>query len=134
VLQYGSKKSQRVVTSVYSVEAIAMAREFDAAVMIQHDITVITRSKLPVELRTDSLAFFKTLTQASVPRERRLALDIALLKEAWQREEISRISFVRSAHNAADCCTKAGGSGAVQRIMRTGLDMAPVEQWVEHIA
>jgi hypothetical protein len=55
-----------------------MARAFDAALILQHDLETINHQRLPIELQIDSLAVFKTFTQGTTTLERRLALDVAV--------------------------------------------------------
>ncbi len=82
-IAFSSKKSERIVSSVYAAEALAIARAFDAARALQYDIQSILNLHFDIELRLDSLAVFKTITQNTAPRERRLAIDLLILRERW---------------------------------------------------
>jgi hypothetical protein len=62
ILDYQSKKCQRIVTSVFSGEGIALEKVFDRAFILQYDLELLLGRKLPVHLRTDSLALFDAVT------------------------------------------------------------------------
>jgi hypothetical protein len=61
LLAYCSKKSPRVVTSIFSGEAIALALAFSHLYTLQNDIGRMTGAKLAIHLRTDSLAVFDAI-------------------------------------------------------------------------
>jgi hypothetical protein len=63
ILDYQSKKSQRIVTSVFSGEGIALAEAFDRAFILQYDLELLLGRKLPVHLQTDFLALFDSVTK-----------------------------------------------------------------------
>jgi hypothetical protein len=81
VLAYSSKRSSRVVTSIFSVEAIALALAFSLAYTLQYDIARMTERKLPIHLRTDSLAVFDAISKNTPAKDSRLLIDIAQLRQ-----------------------------------------------------
>jgi Reverse transcriptase (RNA-dependent DNA polymerase) len=130
LISFSSKKSTRVVTSVFSGEAIALVLAFSHAYTLQHDIGRMTNTLLPIHLRTDSLAVFDAISKNSTPKDHRLLIDIAQLRESWHRREIASIGFIRSRWNIADTLTKRG-SPNILRVLQSGFDRAPVQQWID---
>jgi hypothetical protein len=127
VLAYSSKMSPRVVTSIFSGEAIALALNFSLAYTLQHDIARMTGVKLPIHLRTDSLAVLDAISKNTPAKDHRLLMDIAQLRESRRRREIAMLAFIRSRWNIADTLTKRD-SPNIFRILKSGLDKAPLEQ------
>jgi hypothetical protein len=129
IIAYSSKKSPRVVSSIFSGEAIALANAFNHSFALQHDIYRMTGRKLSICLRTDSLAVFDAISKNTAPKDQRLQIDIAQLRESWQRREIGELAFIRSRLNIADSLTKRDSSSLL-RVLQSGLDEAELEQWI----
>eukprot|EP00170_Pyropia_yezoensis_P005437 contig_22078_g5451 len=79
---------------------------------------------------TDSKQLFDVITRASHPTEKRLMIDVAAAREAYNNQEISNVGLLKSEHNAADGLTKPHHCTALERIMSTGEDNNPVQQWI----
>lgn len=130
VLSYASRKSRRVVRSIMAGEIYAFADAFDKAFVIKYDLERIYRQHLPLVMLTDSKQMFDVITRASHTTEKRLMIDVAAAREAYNRGEISNVGLVRSEHNVVDGLTKPGFCAAVDRVLRTGMDPHPVAQWI----
>lgn len=78
----------------------------------------------------DPRKLFDVVTCGRSSQERRLGIDIASARQRYRRYVMSCIGFVRGSDNTADDLKKAGGNGALKRIMETGFDGTPVEKWV----
>jgi hypothetical protein len=79
---------------------------------------------------TDSESLFKTLTGTRYTTERRLLIDIAAARQAYQSREISNIEYIRSADNAADALTNIGFNMALYRLLTSSHIIHTVIQWV----
>jgi hypothetical protein len=133
VLAFSSKKSARVVTSIFSGEAMALALAFSLSYTLQYDIRRMTGFKPPIHLRTDSLAVFDAITKNTTAKDHRLLIDIAQLRQLWHRREVAQLAFIRSKWNIADTLTKRD-SPNLSRILKSGRDQAPLEQWINRSA
>jgi hypothetical protein len=121
--------SSRVVTSIFSGEAMALVLAFSHAYTLQHDFAQITGRRLPIYLRTDLLAVFDAISKQTVPKYHRLLIDIAQLNQSWRRSEIANLGFIRSRWNIADTLTKRDSPNLL-RILDSGRDQAPIEQCI----
>jgi hypothetical protein len=81
ILYFGSRQSPRVVTGVFSGEAIALSNAFDEAFTFRYDLNRFLQQHIPISLRTDSLALFEAISRKPPPKEHRLCIDLAQLKE-----------------------------------------------------
>lgn len=94
ILHFSSSKSKRVARSVLGSEIYAFADGFDFAYSLRNDIQNVTGKNLPLHMLTDSKCLFDVLTSGSSLREKRLLIDIAVAKEAYQKEEINQVGHV----------------------------------------
>lgn len=130
VLAYSSKKSRRVVRSIMAGEVYAFANAFDEAFIVKHDLERLYKQHVPMTMLTDSKQLFDVITRASHTTEKRLMIDIAAAREAYNRNEISNVGLVKSANNLADGLTKPGVCQSLDDVLRTSVDRNPVEQWI----
>jgi hypothetical protein len=130
ILAYKSYKSKRVVRSSTAGETLALADAFDIAHILRHDLQRMLQRHIPILLLTDSESLFKTLTNARYPTERRLLIDVAAMRQAYTRKEISNIALIDSNDNAADGLTKLKPNQALYRMLRAGRLDHRVRQWV----
>ena len=106
VLTYSSKKARRIVGSIVAGEDYAFADAFDAAYILKYDLERVYNQPLPVVMLTDSKQTFDVMTRATHTTEKRLMIDIAAAREAYNRHEISNVGLVKSEHNIAEGLTK----------------------------
>jgi hypothetical protein len=57
-------------------------------------------------------------------------LDIACAQDAWTKQDISDIGFIRSAENIADGLTKQMKQASLLKVLDTGQLNVKVEQWI----
>ena len=130
VLTYSRKKARRIVRSIMAGEVYAFADAFNAAYMLKHDLERVENKPLPLVMLTDSKQRFGVITRATYTTEKRLRIDVAAAREAYNRQEISNVGRVKSEHNIADGTTNPGLCPVLEAMMRTGADASPVQQWI----
>ena len=112
-ISFKSYKSRRVTRSVLSAEVIAFAGLFDDAMAIRSQMEHALQQTVPMRLMTDLKSLFDIISKESRTSEKRIMLDIDATRQAYQRQEITNIGFVRSEHNLADGLTKEKKQGAL---------------------
>jgi hypothetical protein len=117
-------KSRRVTRPVLGSDTMAIADAFDTAYALKYDIEIITSYKIPIVVLTDSL--FDVITKASTTAEKRLMIDLSVLKQAYGRSEVETIGFVRTEHNPADMLTKVTRCTILHNILCSGQIHHPV--------
>lgn len=130
VLSYGSRKCKRVVRSAMAAEVYALAAAMDEAFTLRYDLEMLYRRHVPLNLFTDSKQVFDVITRATHPTEKRLMIDVAALRESYNRHEISYLGLISTENNVADAMTKLRCGSALDCLLRTGVDATPVAQWV----
>ena len=129
-LDFASKKCKRVVRSIMAGEIYAFAEGFDYAYAIKHTLEKVYGQNIPITLLTDSKQMFDVITKASQTAEKRLLIDITAAREAYNRHDISNVGLVLSGDNVADGLTEIGSFSSLNKVMETGYDRSPVQQWI----
>eukprot|EP00170_Pyropia_yezoensis_P000148 contig_1145_g149 len=130
VLSFASRKCRQVMRSVMAGEVYAFSAAFDEEFVIRYDLEQLYGCHIPLSLFTDSKKLFDVVTKASHPTEKRLMVDIAAAREAYNRRDISNVGLIASGDNPADPLTKPRGCPALDAILQTGVDRTPEVQWV----
>ena len=128
-LDFASKNCKRVVGSIMAGEIYAFAEGFDCAYAIKYALERTYGRRIPITILTDSKQIFDVITKASQTTEKRLLIDIAAAKVAYSRHEFSNVGLVILGDNVADGLTKIGSFSSFDKVMETGFDRSPVQQW-----
>jgi hypothetical protein len=80
VLHWFSKKCPRVTGSVLAAEIIGFVTAFDIASALRDVLEEIYQQSIPLYALTDSHSFFSTVTQYNALREKRLAIEVAVVR------------------------------------------------------
>lgn len=130
IMDFSSKKSRRVVRSIMRGEIFALADGFDRSFMLRHDLERIYAEKVPLYILKDSKQVFDTITMASTTTKRRLLIDIAAARQAYNRQEISNIGLVSSEDMIADGLTKTTAESSLAELLKSGRSELKVKQWI----
>ena len=115
LLSWKSKRIVRIVRSALAAECLALSECIDAAIytsMLYKQLMFgDMKSTVPeIEIITDSRSLCDAIKSVKNVSERRLRVDIGAVKEALKRNDIHKISWVKSNLQLADCLTKHGAS------------------------
>jgi hypothetical protein len=70
------------------------------------------------------------VTQFNALREKRLSIEVAVVREAYAKFELANLGFVRTAYNLADPMTKHVKNTHLDKLLDTGVVGLPVEEYV----
>jgi hypothetical protein len=79
---------------------------------------------------TELYSFFSTVTQYNALREKYQSIEVAVVREAYAKLELSNLEFVRGAYNLADPFTKHVKNTHLDKLLDTGVVDNPVEEYV----
>lgn len=105
VVHYASTKSKRVTRSVLAAELFAMVQGFDDCSVLRLTLNDILGRVIPMHVYTDSRSLYDCLTNINRTREKRLLIDLCMLRESYERREISEVFWIPTAQNPADAFT-----------------------------
>ena len=110
-LSWQSRRLRRVVKSTLAAETLALVEGAEAAVYLKTIIEeIVGCDKLKVQCYVDNKSLVEALKSSTSVDDRRLRIDVALLKDMMQRREVDNISWVSTSEQLADCLTKKGAS------------------------
>eukprot|EP00171_Calliarthron_tuberculosum_P001031 IDg1031t1 len=129
-LYWSSKKAKRVTRSVLASETMAFADAFDTAFILKHDLQRMINQSIPIIMITDSLSLFDVITKVSITAEKRLMIDLKIVRQSYASKEIEKVGFVRTLNNPADSLTKPKRCHILEKILTEATISHPIEQWV----
>lgn len=114
VLNFGSRKARCVVRSIVGGEVLSFSYGYDRVYVIHHDLQEIYKKRTPMTILNDSKQLFDAITKCSTTEERRLLIEIAVAREAYEHAVIDHVGLVRSEH----------------MLRRAWLKLNSVEHWI----
>ena len=113
-IYWESRKIRRVVKSTLAAETLALADAAETAVYITHIIRELIGSvNIPIVCYTDNKSLVDVLESKKNVDDKRLRIDLSVLRDMIHKKEISSIQWVSTSGQLANCLTKRGAS-AVQ--------------------
>jgi hypothetical protein len=129
-IAWSSHKSRRVTRSVLGSETMAFADGFDAAYSLKHDLQTILKRSVDILMYTDSLSLFDVITKLSTTAEKRLMIDLVVVREAYDCMEIAQLAFLRTNWNPTDALLKVSLNTCLETILTTGTIDHPAQRVV----
>lgn len=124
------RKGQRKTGSTLASEILGFVTLFDYAFMVRHTISKMTGKRVPLFLFTDSYSLFSTITKSTSVREKRLLIDLAIIREAYSDKAVDNIGFVRTKFNMADCLTKSMPTEQMDEALSSGFLNHEVAEYI----
>lgn len=112
------------------VETSASMDSFILAYVIRNYLSEILGTHLALVIMSDSKQLFNAVTCGKRTAKSSLRINISVAHQSYKAYYIDTIAFIRRYINPADTLTKFGGNYALWRIMESGADQKPVEQWM----
>jgi hypothetical protein len=107
-----------------------MSEAFDVGFSLKHSLEDMLFRKVNFVLYTDARSLLHiTIPLASTPTERRLVIDLAAVREGFEKREISDIVLIEVSSNTADGCMN--GNVALETLLETKKVNATVQAWLE---
>lgn len=82
-------------------------------------------------LYTDSKSLFDGLVNIGTTTEKRLLIDLRMMREAYEQRELTEIVWIPSEQNPADAMTKESPSPALDLLMTNNQINIQQKSWVE---
>ena len=103
-----SKRIRRIVKNTMAAETLAMAEAIDAGYLISSLLSEIlyeNQQKIPVEGITDNYSLYKSAQTSNTISDRRLRIDLAMIREAIDKGELM-LKWVPTSNQLSDILTK----------------------------
>jgi hypothetical protein len=107
LISWKSSRIKRVVTCTMSSELLQQSSTFDSGMWLKNLCSEIFGCDVGLHLRTDCLSIIANINSMRTQiKEKRLLNEVFILKEAWERNEISSYEHVPTKLMIADGLTK----------------------------
>jgi transposase InsO family protein len=130
LLSWSSHKCRRVTRSVLAAELYALSGAYDHAFTLRHTLESLLKRRLAIFLFTDSRTLFSSITTLCKLTEKRLLIDIAVLRDAYRTGDLDNLCWVESRYMLADPMTKVKGNEYLSEVLTTFIINHPIGLWV----
>jgi hypothetical protein len=130
LVTFRSGQCHRVTHSAMAAETCAFAECFDAAYVLNHDLETLLCRPIRLQMLTDSKQLFDCISHSSRAKERRIMIDVAAAKQAFERNEISDLGHVRGSDMLADCFTKVTRPVQLMEALERRVLDHGIQQWI----
>jgi len=108
LIRWKSKKVSRVCKSTIAAETLALLEAADTAYFLKllYEDLLGTKKKIRIECYTDNKSLVQNLDTSNTVSDFRLRVDIARLREMLSTKEVSKVYWIDTKKQIADCLTK----------------------------
>ena len=113
-IAWQSKRIKRVVKSTLAAEMLSMVEAAEACYWLQNLTNeLFGTNECNIECFIDSQSLFNAVHSMTSLLDKRLRVDVAIIREMIQRNEIQKVTWVPTKVQIADCLTKRGCCAAL---------------------
>ena len=110
-LSWKANKIRRVVKSTLAAETLALMEGIDEAIYLKKILSeMCPKMQIPIDGYVDNKSLVDALKSTHLVEERRLRIDIGILKQNLERD-IRQVIWIPGDRQLANCMTKKGASG-----------------------
>ena len=104
---------------------------FDQVYVIKEAMTNILGREVMMTIYTDSKCLFDALTNLNTTSEKRLMIDLSMLRESYERREITSVMWVPGCQNPADAMTKRDACAGLEKLIAMNKIEVTPSAWIE---
>jgi hypothetical protein len=117
ILHWFSIKCKRVTRSVLTIELYAMIHDFDVDSVLKAILTKMLDIFILLILVIDSKFLYNCLVRLEITVEKRLMMNVMILRQFYERREIIEIKWIHESNNFVDSMTKSKSFSALKTII-----------------
>lgn len=114
-----------------AAEVCALLDAYNTAIVITKDLHKLLEPGIRLIMFTDSKQVFDALSRGKRTTERKLMLDIPIVREAYNQFENYGFGLIRGDQNPSHALTKGNNNGALDKLLYAGKDSTNVDLWIE---
>jgi hypothetical protein len=134
LIYWSSTKSKRVTRSVLASEIYAIVASVDIAIILSQTLGAIMKQlhlpPLPTVVYTDSYSLYDCLVKLRTTKEKRLIIDIIVLRQLYKRYELAEVRWIKGDNNPADSITKTNPNKVLEKVLNLNELIVCIEGWV----
>lgn len=131
IIHYSSLKCKRVARSVLAAELYAFVLGFDHGFKFRTALQKIVNRSVLLKMYTDSKCLFDALTSLNTTTEKRLLIDLSMLRQSFENREISEVTWIPGNQNPSDALTKLRPCHALEEMMKTNRLRLSPGMWID---
>ena len=140
IVHWSSVKCRRITRSILAAELFAVMLGFDASAVIRSTLELFGNKKgegpmgtgkIPLILATDPKSLYECLIKLGTTTEKRLMVDVMLLRQAYERRLVTEVVWIEGKDNVADAMTKSNAGNALTRLVNTNAMIMARNGWVD---
>ncbi len=106
ILHWSSVKCKRMTRNVLTIELFAMIHDFDVDSVLKATLTKMLDVVVSLILATNSKSLYDCLVRLRTTIEKRLMIDVVILRQCYERREITEVKWIHEFNNWVDSMTK----------------------------
>ena len=113
-IAWASRRIKRVVKSTLAAETLSLVDASEMAVLLSYSIGSMLFNRnclIPIVSYTDNKSLFEAVHSTTSILDKRLRVDIAILREMVERKEMT-VEWIEASKQLSDSLTKRGASSA----------------------
>jgi hypothetical protein len=131
IVHWFSVKCKRIIRSVLTVELFAMIHDFDVDSVLKTTFTKMLDAVIFLILATNSKSLYDCLVRLRTTIEKRLMIDVMILRQFYERRKITEMKWVHEINNFVDFMTKSKSSSALRTMIDINQINLDISEWVE---
>lgn len=131
IVHFESMKSKRIPRSALASELYAIVLGFGQCFVIQKAADLFLSRPNPLKIYTDSKPLFDSLTTLNTTAEKRLPVDLSVLRESYEKREITEILWIPRNQIPVDDLTKKAPCTALEEQMKNNKVPITPSAWIK---
>jgi hypothetical protein len=131
ILHWSSIKCKKITRSVLAIELFAMIHDFDVDFVLKITLTKMIDTLISLILITDSKSIYDCLIRLEIIVEKRLMIDVMILRQCYERREITKMKWMHETNNSVDSMIKIKSSTALKTIIDINQINLNTIEWIE---
>ncbi len=131
ILHWFSIKCKRITRSVLAIEFFAMIHDFDVDSILKAISTKMLDTFILLIFVIDSKSLYDCLVRLEITVEKRLMMNVMILRQSYERREITEIKWIHESNNSVDSMTKSKSFSTLKTIIDINRINLNTIEWVK---
>jgi hypothetical protein len=133
ILHWFLIKFKRITRNVLTIELFAMIYDFNVNSILKAILTKILDILISLILVIDSKSLYDYLVRLKITVEKRLMMNVMILRQWYKRREITEIKWIHKSNNSVDSMTKSKSFSTLKTIIDINRINLDTIEWVKQV-
>lgn len=121
IIHWSSNKCERITQSVLASEIYGMVNGYDMGIVMSTTLRKVANrlelNHIPLVVCVDSCSLHECLVKLGITKEKRLMIDVMVLRQLYERSEIDEIHWINGEDKTANAMTKATPNKGLEKLV-----------------